>query len=169
MTSHLSVRNRPSQTLGPSGSVGRDPPGGRPGGDAGGTDPARPTPVVLAADDDPLVLRTLETILRHWGVRAHVAPDGARAVELFRRHRAEVTLVLLDVRMPGLDGPGALDVLRGIDPQVYCWFVTGDATPYTVSGLLARGAAGVLGKPYDLPTLRAILDGSARPARIRPG
>src|SRR5690348_15723397 len=105
MASHLSVRNRPVRTLSASESVGWNPPGVRPGGDAGGTDPACLTPVVLAADDDPGVLGTLRMILRHWGVPAHLAADGAEAVELFRRHRAEVNLVLLDVRMPRLDGP----------------------------------------------------------------
>jgi CheY-like chemotaxis protein len=123
--------------------------------------------VVLAADDDPGVLDMLGKLLQHWGVLAHLVPDGAEAVELFSRHRAAITLCLLDVRMPGLDGPGALAAIRVIDPEVHCWFMTGDPAPYTVPGLLSLGATGVLDKPYTLSALRVVIDESARPTRTR--
>ena len=160
MTLHPPGRSRPVGNPGPSEATA-GPPGRRTGGEAG-VPLERPTPVVLAADDDPRVLDMLGKSLRHLGVPAHLAPDGAGAVELFRRHGAAITLVLLDVRMPGLDGPGALAALRAIDPGVHCWFMTGDPTPYTVPDLLSRGAAGVLGKPYTLPALRAVVNGSVR-------
>jgi CheY-like chemotaxis protein len=71
-----------------------------------------PAPGILVADDDPALLNLLELLLRRRGFDVWAARDGRAAVELFRRHRGGVAVVLLDVRIPGLDGPQALAELR---------------------------------------------------------
>ena len=48
------------------------------------------------------------------------------AVDLYRRHRDEIAAALLDVRMPGMNGPETLEALREIDPHLRCSFMTGD-------------------------------------------
>ena len=58
-----------------------------------------------------------------------LAVDGDDALDLYQRHRAEIDLVLLDVQMPGLDGPRTLDALREFDPDVLACFMTGSAKP----------------------------------------
>jgi CheY-like chemotaxis protein len=103
---------------------------------------------VLVADDEPAVLRLLDVALRQHGFAVRRAGGGEAAVELYRRHRATIDVVLLDVQMPGLDGPGALAALRAIDPAVRCVFMSGHTGRYAVEELLATGASCVLAKPF---------------------
>ncbi len=93
---------------------------------------------------------------------------GFEAVQLYRRHAQDISLVLLDVRMPGLDGPQTLALLRELNPHVCCCFMTGHSGVFTDRELLDRGAAAVLGKPFVLPTLsQTVRELLARP-RSRP-
>src|SRR5437660_9448725 len=103
----------------------------------------RASPGVLIVDDQPDVLALLQTVLRHYGFAVFLAPTGQGAVELYRYHRSEITLVLLDVAMPGWDGPRTLRALRAVNPEVVCCFVTGAAPEGTEQDLRALGAARV--------------------------
>ena len=67
--------------------------------------PAKSCTEVLVVDDERLVLRLLELALPQHGLAVHLAGGGAEAVAVYRRHRGRIGVVLLDVRMPGLDGP----------------------------------------------------------------
>ena len=115
--------------------------------------PSAAPPGVLVADDDENIRFLLRLALRQAGFNPLVAADGREAVAMFLRHRNEVRAVLLDVNMPGLDGPGALAQIRQIAPQVRCCFMTGHAAHYGADNLLALGAARVFDKPFDLDDL----------------
>lgn len=60
------------------------------------------SPLILVADDQPLVLLHLRTILEKAGYRVLTAEDGVEALDIARTHRPD--LVVLDVRMPRMDG-----------------------------------------------------------------
>ena len=72
-------------------------------------------PYVLVADDDPLMIKSLQIILRGAGFRVVAVSDGLAALEQMRQERP--ALALLDVMMPRLDG---LDVCRMVraDPEL---------------------------------------------------
>jgi CheY-like chemotaxis protein len=72
------------------------------------------------------------------------------AVRVYRKDPDAIGLVLLDVQMPGLDGPQTLSCLRQLNPDVNCIFMTGDLGRYAEEDLLGRGAAKVLHKPFRL-------------------
>lgn len=118
-------------------------------------------PTVLVVDDDSQVRGVLELGLQRHGFAVVVAEDGREAVELFHRMReqdeGESPVVLLDVRMPGLDGPLVLAALQSLDAEVRAYFMTGDPAPYTADGLLALGARRVFAKPLDLAATAAEL------------
>ena len=121
--------------------------------------PSAAPPGVLVADDNEHIRFLLGLTLRQAGFDPLVAADGREAVELFMRHRDEVGVVLLDVNMPRLDGPGALVQLRQIAPQVRCCFMTGCAEHYGADNLLALGAAQVFEKPFRLEEVIEALGG----------
>jgi CheY-like chemotaxis protein len=105
-------------------------------------------PGILIADDMGLILTLLKLELESRGFNAWLAVDGDDAIDLYRKYRDEIDLVLLDVQMPGLDGPHTLEALRRLNPDVVACFMSGDLGIYTEEELLARGAARVFRKPF---------------------
>ena len=114
-------------------------------------------PVVLVVDDEPVVRAVLCLGLEGSGFRVLQAANGQEALTTYRQHGRDINLVLLDVRMPGLDGPQTLRALRDIDPAVRCCFMTGDAGGYGQAELLRLGAGCVLGKPFKVEEVVAAL------------
>jgi CheY-like chemotaxis protein len=81
------------------------------------------------------------------------AADGDEAVLMCRARPGGVAAAVLDVRMPGMDGPATLDALRALVPGLPCVFVSGNCGDYSETDLLARGGSAVLGKPVALAQL----------------
>jgi CheY-like chemotaxis protein len=117
----------------------------------------REKPGVLVADDEHIVRSILQLGLGRAGFEVWVAPNGRAAIDLYREHRENIAVVLLDVRMPGLDGPQTLDALRRLNPDVLACFMSGNTGVYDPEELLERGAASVIDKPFHLDQLVDIL------------
>jgi CheY-like chemotaxis protein len=107
-------------------------------------------PGVLVVDDSDQVRHMLELALGHHDFMVWTASGGQEAVEVYRQHHAAVAVVLLDVRMPVMDGPATLKALKQIDPGVRCCFMSGDTGEYRVQDLIDQGAAHVFAKPFGL-------------------
>jgi CheY-like chemotaxis protein len=121
-------------------------------------------PGVLVVEDHADVRQLLGIALPRFGLPVWLAAGGREAVRLYREHRPEIGVVLLDVRMPDLDGPETLAALRELDPAVRVVFMTGNSWPYTTEELLALGAARVLEKPIlGLAALAQTLQEVAQP------
>jgi CheY-like chemotaxis protein len=103
---------------------------------------------VLVVDDEAPVLSVLAARLRIEGYKVWLASHGHQAIELYQRHLEEIAVVLLDVLMPGLDGPHTLIALQKLRPTVRCCFMTGNPRPYLEEDLLQMGAARVFRKPF---------------------
>jgi CheY-like chemotaxis protein len=110
-------------------------------------------PGVLVVDDEPLLLAVLDAGLQQRGFTVWLASNGVQALQVYQAHAAEIALVLLDVRMPGLDGPQTLAALRRLNPSVRSCFMTGNLGLYTPEELSALGAIQVFPKPFDLNQL----------------
>jgi DNA-binding response OmpR family regulator len=123
---------------------------------------------ILVADDDEGVRRLLEIGLRQQGFAVWPAASGPEALDLYRRYRPAIDVVLLDVRMPAPDGPQTLVALREQNPWVRCLFMSGDLGRYTEWELENLGAAAVLQKPLRLTEVAQVLRGLARQDEGRP-
>ena len=112
---------------------------------------------VLVADDNPLSLAFLSEAIRLAGHLATTAADGTRAVEAACCRQFD--LLLLDTRMPGLDGPAALHSIRSgsgpsrRSPAVATSADAGISRP----GLLDAGFGEVLVKPVAIDALHELL------------
>jgi DNA-binding response OmpR family regulator len=96
-------------------------------------------------------------ILRQNGFDVHLAADGEQALELVRQYPAAFNLILMDVRMPNLDGPQTLARMQEHDPEVRCCFMSGGTGTYTQEDLLGQGALCLIRKPFVLADLLAQL------------
>src|SRR5437870_12913440 len=105
-----------------------------------------PRPVILVVDDDPGVRESFRLILEdHYEVLD--APDGPRALELVRS--AQIDLVLLDIRLPDMDGIEVLERIKGIDEQIEVILVTAVKTVRTAVAAMKLGAFDYLTKPFE--------------------
>jgi DNA-binding response OmpR family regulator len=110
-------------------------------------------PGILVVDDDAMLLTLLRTVLSRRGFQVWTASEGHAAVDLFREHQAQVSLVLLDVCMPGLDGPRTLAELRRVEPSLRACFMSGDTGDDSVDDLLGQGSLRFFGKPFAIHEL----------------
>jgi CheY-like chemotaxis protein len=122
--------------------------------------------VVLVVDYEPVVLKLIASILTDAGVPVLLAANGAEAVAMYRLHRRQIGLVLLDVSMPVQDGPATLAELLRIDAGVRCCFVSGHSRSLSADELLARGAVGFVQKPFKVRDLISVVRSLSRPAAI---
>jgi DNA-binding NtrC family response regulator len=126
---------------------------------------------VLVVDDDDLVRALLRAALGQHQFAVHSAADGEEALQVYQRHGRDIDVVLLDVRMPRLDGPHTLAALERINPKVCCCFMTGDLGNYTEGELLQMHAARVFRKPFLTDDLavsirQLVQQDSGRPAGL---
>jgi len=109
---------------------------------------------VLLVEDEPDIRTIVKAALEMvGGLKVRACESGAEALAAVAESRPQ--LVLLDVMMPDMDGPGVLSRLRG-NPDtaaIPVVFLTAKATPSEIQRLRALGAADVLTKPFDPMTL----------------
>jgi CheY-like chemotaxis protein len=120
---------------------------------------------ILILDDQELARALLGKSLQRRGFHVWLAENGKQAVEIYRRHRHRIQMVVLDVQVPGQDGPETLRDLQAINPDVTCCFLTGDLGSYSEEQLLRQGARRVFYKPVRLTELSRSL---SRLVRIEP-
>jgi PAS domain S-box-containing protein len=94
---------------------------------------------VLVADDEPVVRKITERMLRGLGYVVVGAADGEEALRTFEKEPDSFDIVVLDVLMPKLKGPEALQRMQAIRPDLKALFVSGYA-----------------GAPSEMPTLRVL-------------
>lgn len=109
--------------------------------------------LVLVVEDDPAVLEAARSALERLNYRTLAATDGRQALELFRRHRSEIALVLADLVMPDVGGIVLCNALREIDPEARVLLLSGYPLDTQVRLLSPHGVVGWLQKPFDLEAL----------------
>ena len=103
---------------------------------------------VLVVDDEKGVREALRQLLEYEHCEVRLASSGAEALDAYPEFRPH--LVLLDVKMAGLDGLETLSRLRELDPQAFVVMISGHGTIDTaVDAVKRRGAYDFLEKPLD--------------------
>jgi len=119
--------------------------------------PAIQGKAILVVDDEHYVADMLADLLRLDDHRVDVAPNGHVALERLRAQPYD--LVLIDLKMPELDGPGLYEALARDHPQLLrrLVFLTGDALSSDISAFLERAGAPYLYKPFTLEEVRRVI------------
>jgi DNA-binding NtrC family response regulator len=116
-------------------------------------------PVILVVDDDPGIRESFRLVLEEQ-YELLEAQDGPQAIE--RVQASPVDLVLLDVRLPGMDGIEVLERVKAIDDHVEVVLVTAVQTVRAAVAAMKLGAFDYVTKPFDedeiLPLIRRALE-----------
>lgn len=113
----------------------------------------------LIVDDDPGMLSTLSDVLGASGFDVECARTGSEAVERARARPPDC--VLMDMRMPDLDGLETFRRLKPVAPDCFVVFMTAYSNPELVAAARRAGAVDVVSKPLDLESLLALIERTA--------
>jgi len=106
---------------------------------------------LMLVDDEERFLSTTSKLLAKKGYDALTATSGGDALEMLRTHPVHV--VILDVKMPGMDGNATLNEIKRQYPMVEVIMLTGHATIESAIDGLKSGASDYLMKPADIDEL----------------
>jgi DNA-binding NtrC family response regulator len=106
---------------------------------------------LLLVDDEERFLATTKILLDKRGADTFTAASGREALELLERHAIDV--VILDVKMPGMDGVEVLREIKRDHPLVEVLMLTGHASVESAVEGLKLGAFDYLMKPCEIPVL----------------
>ncbi len=122
---------------------------------------------ILIVDDEENIRFTLTELLRREGQGYQIdeAPDGLTAVDLVRKNR--YALVILDVRMPKLDGMSALRQMREIRADLIVVLITAHGTQKLALEAIQAGAYDYFTKPFDLTEVRIVFRRAIEKARLQ--
>ncbi len=127
--------------------------------------PRRPGPTILVVDDDAAHRLMLATLLDEWGYRIEEAADGRLALESIQSR--PVDLVLMDMRMPNMDGIEATKAIAAYNPAIPIVIMTAYSSVATAVDAVKSGAFDYLTKPLDFDALKLTLERALEHTRLR--
>ena len=113
----------------------------------------RTTGTALVVDDESGVRELLRSVLERAGFTVVMAEDGSEAVEMFRKIADNVSVAMIDLTMPGLDGREALAAMRAVKPDLRAVLMSG----YSPADIVNADTHGFLQKPFTPYTVRKAL------------
>ena len=120
------------------------------------------TETILVVEDDDVIRELCEATLNSFGYEVVVAGNGKEALEIYEREGNRISLIVLDLIMPEMDGNQCLAEILRVNPEARVLIASGHSVNGQAEELLETGAKGFLGKPYDmrqfLTTVREVID-----------
>lgn len=118
---------------------------------------------VLLIDDERMFVESLIKVLKRRNIAVQSAQEGGAGVELFAQGGYDV--VVLDMRMPGMDGLATFKAIRDRDPATPVIFLSGHMDIHQVSQALKDGCAEILLKPCPVDQLVSSIEDAAERKR----
>ncbi|MBG1241300.1 hybrid sensor histidine kinase/response regulator [Nostoc sp. NZL] len=110
--------------------------------------PAGHGELILVVDDEDSIREVTQTWLEKNAYKVLLASDGIEAIALYTKHQQEISVVLVDMMMPSMDGPTTINVLKKINPDIKIIGVSGLASNHEMIRILGNNVKLLLSKPY---------------------
>ena len=115
------------------------------------------TECILMVDDEQCLRDVAQYVLSKMGYKVILAADGESAIELYKKGRHDISLIVLDLIMPGMGGMRCLEQLLKMDPDARIIVVSGYTDEQPPGGFLGIGAREFVTKPYDMVGLSKVI------------
>jgi CheY-like chemotaxis protein len=109
--------------------------------------------LLLVVDDDDNILEVMKEMLEHMGYHVALAKSGREAIDTVKRTNKKISLILLDVVMPDMDGRATYSILETLDPELKVLVISGYPAEGCPADILRNGCEGFLQKPFGLVEL----------------
>ena len=117
---------------------------------------------ILLVDDEDTIVDVAEEMLKAMGYNVLSAGGGKEAIEVYKKNKDKVDLVVLNIIMQDMGGGEVYDRMKKINPNVKVLLSSGYSIDGPAAEILARGCDGFIQKPFDMKQLsqsiRNILD-----------
>jgi len=120
---------------------------------------------VLVVDDEQDIREGSQRILTRMGFQVSLASRGDEALE--KLNQVPAAIMLLDLKMPGLDGMEVLAKTREVHPDILVIVITGYATVETAIEAMKQGAYDFIPKPFEPDQLRIIVNRASEKVRLK--
>lgn len=108
---------------------------------------------VLLVDDEDMITDVGKRLLERLGYEVLTAQSGKKAIQIYKKNKDQVDLVILDMVMPDMGGKETYDRLKEINPDIKILLSSG----YTINGgareVMDQGCNGFIQKPFNLKEL----------------
>ena len=111
------------------------------------------TGTVLLVDDERVILEVGQDLLEAMGYRVLIAKDGNEAIEVYKKNRDEIEIVVLDMVMPNMGGGEAYDRMKKINPDIKVLLSSGFSIDGEATEILERSCDGFIQKPFKMRQL----------------
>ncbi|HBF42714.1 MAG TPA: hypothetical protein DDW42_03635 [Desulfobacteraceae bacterium] len=108
---------------------------------------------VLLVDDEDMIIDIGSQMLKAIGYNTLVAMSGKEAVDIYRKNRGKIDLVILDMIMPGIGGGKTYDQLKEFDPDIKVILSSGYSINGQATEIIKRGCNGFIQKPFSIKEL----------------
>ncbi|MDJ0578039.1 MAG: PAS domain S-box protein [Xenococcaceae cyanobacterium MO_234.B1] len=109
--------------------------------------------LILVVDDEALIREVTKTTLETYNYRVLTASDGIEAIAVYAQQPQEFAVVLMDLRMPEMDGLTAMGALKKINPKIKLIVTSGLITKEEITAAEKIGIKAFLAKPYTAEQL----------------
>jgi signal transduction histidine kinase/ActR/RegA family two-component response regulator len=113
---------------------------------------------ILLVEDEPMVMSVHQSLLNRLGYSVIKAPNGITAIDVICQDDVQFDLVLLDLKLPDMDGGAIFPIIRRHRPDVKVIICSGYALEGRTQTLLDNGADGFIQKPFSLDAISAKLN-----------
>jgi PAS domain S-box-containing protein len=109
--------------------------------------------LVLLIDDEEVVREIGSDMLKTLGLKCLTAANGTEGIELFKKNSAEITLVILDIEMPGISGEKVFHILRELRPEIKILIASGYGKDYLETEIFKSKISHFIPKPFKTEQL----------------
>ncbi len=117
---------------------------------------------ILLVDDEDEVRKVTSMMLELLGYSVVSARDGADALEKLQEHKHDISLVLMDLSMPVMDGEETFIEMRKKDKNIPVIIATGHSDTATTDRISSLNVDGIVNKPYLMDELVEVIESKKR-------
>jgi two-component system cell cycle sensor histidine kinase/response regulator CckA len=104
--------------------------------------------LILVVDDEPAILEVTQATLETYNYRVLSASNGIDAIATYAQNQGEISLAIVDIMMPAMDGKTAIRVLKQLNPELKIMAVSGLIDRQEIIAELADNVTAFINKPY---------------------
>jgi len=108
---------------------------------------------VLLVDDEDMIVDVGQQLLEELGYKVLTAGGGKEAIDLYKKSKDKIDMVVLDMIMPDIGGGDTYDQLKEINPNVKVLLSSGYSANGQATDIIERGCNGFIQKPFNMKAL----------------